>query len=210
MVSTLGKVKDGTDDYTFFATNYRHKAYELKKNDQPPGVRFQLRAPRLSHHRRRHPLPGPHAMGLGAEYREHRQVRHRLGIQRRRRALLLRGHHARLQPHPLRHEGQTCPRAQKLHGRLAQARGHRDVSAGSTDYFRGAGDNDRGYLLYNPTSKMKVTLQSEEVINLLWDVIAARGFEKDTDFHMAAGDVRGPSKPQGHGARERAAHQGSS
>jgi len=32
MVSTLGKVKDGTDEYTFFVTNYRHKAYELKKN----------------------------------------------------------------------------------------------------------------------------------------------------------------------------------
>ena len=32
MVSTLGKVKDGTDDFVFFVTNYRHKAYELKKN----------------------------------------------------------------------------------------------------------------------------------------------------------------------------------
>ena len=32
MVSTLGKIKDGTDDYTFFVTNFHHKAYELKKN----------------------------------------------------------------------------------------------------------------------------------------------------------------------------------
>ena len=52
----------------------------------------------------------------------------------------------------------------------------------ATDYFRGAGENDRRYLLYNPTSKMKVTLQSEDVVNLLWDVIAAKGFEKDTIF----------------------------
>lgn len=45
MVSTLGKVKDGTDDYTFFVTNYRHKAYELKKNViSPSGICFQLRA----------------------------------------------------------------------------------------------------------------------------------------------------------------------
>jgi acyl-CoA dehydrogenase len=44
---------------------------------------------------------------------------------------------------------------------------------------------------------MKVTLQSEEVVNLLWDVIAAKGFEKDTIFHMAAADVRGPSKLEG-------------
>ena len=67
----------------------------------------------------------------------------------------------------------------------------------STDYFRKANEKDRRYLLYNPTSKMKVTLQSEEVVNLLWDVIAAKGFEKDTYFHMAAADVRGPSKLEG-------------
>ncbi|MCK7514130.1 MAG: hypothetical protein MZV70_65705 [Desulfobacterales bacterium] len=45
----------------------------------------------------------------------------------------------------------------------------------ATDYFRNANANDRRYLLYNPTSKMKVTLQAEEVINLLWEVIAAKG-----------------------------------
>jgi len=43
----------------------------------------------------------------------------------------------------------------------------------STDYFRNANASDRRYLLYNPTSKMKVTLQAEDVINLLWEVIAA-------------------------------------
>lgn len=44
---------------------------------------------------------------------------------------------------------------------------------------------------------MKVTLQAEEVINLLWDVIAAKGFEKDTYFSMGASDIRGPSKLEG-------------
>ena len=34
---------------------------------------------------------------------------------------------------------------------------------------------------------MKVTTQGEEVIDLLWDVIAAKGFEKDTYFESAAG-----------------------
>ncbi|HOM29876.1 MAG TPA: acyl-CoA dehydrogenase family protein, partial [Deltaproteobacteria bacterium] len=67
----------------------------------------------------------------------------------------------------------------------------------ATDYFRNASPKDRRYLLYNPTSKMKVTLQSEDVVNLLWDVIAAKGFEKDTYFHMAASDMRGPSKLEG-------------
>ncbi|HON58712.1 MAG TPA: acyl-CoA dehydrogenase family protein, partial [Smithella sp.] len=67
----------------------------------------------------------------------------------------------------------------------------------ATDYFRNASEQDRRYLLYNPTSKMKVTLQAEEVINLLWDVIAAKGFEKDTFFSMAGSDIRGPSKLEG-------------
>jgi acyl-CoA dehydrogenase len=67
----------------------------------------------------------------------------------------------------------------------------------STDYFRNANANDRRYLLYNPTSKMKVTTQAEEVVNLLWEVIAARGFEKDTYFWTATADIRGPSKLEG-------------
>jgi acyl-CoA dehydrogenase len=44
---------------------------------------------------------------------------------------------------------------------------------------------------------MKVTTQGEEVINLLWDVIAARGFEKDTYFAMAATDIRALPKLEG-------------
>jgi acyl-CoA dehydrogenase len=67
----------------------------------------------------------------------------------------------------------------------------------ATDYFRNANENDRRYLLYNPTSKMKVTLQAEEVVNLLWDIMAAKGFEKDMYFSMAASDIRGPSKLEG-------------
>jgi acyl-CoA dehydrogenase len=44
---------------------------------------------------------------------------------------------------------------------------------------------------------MKVTLQAEQVVSLLWEVIAAKGFEKDTYFHMAAADIMGPSKLEG-------------
>jgi hypothetical protein len=35
------------------------------------------------------------------------------------------------------------------------------------------------------------------VINLLWDVIAAKGFEKDTFFEMAARDIRALPKLEG-------------
>lgn len=65
------------------------------------------------------------------------------------------------------------------------------------DYIRASSAEDRRYLLYNPMVKMKVTMQGEEVINLIWDVMAARGFEKDTYFHMAAIDIRALPKLEG-------------
>jgi acyl-CoA dehydrogenase len=65
------------------------------------------------------------------------------------------------------------------------------------DYMRSATKEDRRYLLYNPMVKMKVTTQGEEVINLLWDIIAAKGFEKDTYFEMATRDIRALPKLEG-------------
>jgi acyl-CoA dehydrogenase len=67
----------------------------------------------------------------------------------------------------------------------------------AADYMRTASAEDRRYLLYNPMVKMKVTTQGEEVINLMWDVIAAKGFEKDTYFEMAARDIRALPKLEG-------------
>jgi acyl-CoA dehydrogenase len=67
----------------------------------------------------------------------------------------------------------------------------------ATDYMRSASENDRRYLLYNPMVKMKVTTQGEEVINHLWDIIAAKGFEKDTYFSNAAIDIRALPKLEG-------------
>lgn len=67
----------------------------------------------------------------------------------------------------------------------------------AADYMRAASPEDRRYLLYNPMVKMKVTTQGEEVVNLLWDVIAAKGFETDTYFEMAARDIRALPKLEG-------------
>ncbi|MBN2283860.1 MAG: acyl-CoA dehydrogenase [Deltaproteobacteria bacterium] len=199
MVSTLGKVKDETDDYVFFVTNYRNKAYELKKNvisHQEYVSNFAL-----------HDYPiteddilsrGPHAwdsalntvnigkfnigpasIGL-AEHCFYEAITHAANR-------ILYGMRVTDMPHVRKNFMDAWLRlvAMKLYQRR------------STDYFRNADANDRRYLLYNPTSKMKVTLQSEDVVNLLWDVIAAKGFEKDTYFHMAASDMRGPSKLEG-------------
>ena len=59
----------------------------------------------------------------------------------------------------------------------------------AADYMRNASDEDRRYLLYNPIVKMKVTGQGEQVVGLLHDVIAAKGFEHDTYFEMAIRDI---------------------
>ncbi len=67
----------------------------------------------------------------------------------------------------------------------------------ASDYMRAGSAEDRRYLLYNPIVKMKVTTQGEDVINHLWDVISAKGFEKDSFFEMAARDIRALPKLEG-------------
>ncbi len=199
MVSTMGKIKDGTDDYVFFVTNYKNKAYELKKNvisHQEYVSNFAL-----------HDYPiteddilergleawdaalntvnigkfniGPASIGV-VEHCFYEAITHAANR-------ILYGMKVTDMPHVKKNFMDAWLRliGMKMYQRRA------------TDYFRNATDNDRRYLLYNPTSKMKVTLQAEEVLNLLWDVIAARGFEKDMFFSMAATDIRGPSKLEG-------------
>jgi hypothetical protein len=52
----------------------------------------------------------------------------------------------------------------------------------SVDYFRSASLDDRRYLLFNPMTKAKVTMEGETVVRALHDVIAAKGYEKNTMF----------------------------
>jgi acyl-CoA dehydrogenase len=199
MVSTLGRIRDGSDDYAFFVTNYRHKAYELKKNvishqeyvsnfalhDYPVGPEDLLsRGPEawdaaLNTVNIGKFNIGPASIGV-AEHCFYEAITHAANR-------VLYGMRVTDMPHVRKNFMDAWLRlaGMKLYQRRA------------TDYFRSASESDRRYLLYNPTSKMKVTLQAEEVINLLWDVIAAKGFEKDTYFSMGAADIRGPSKLEG-------------
>lgn len=199
MVSTLGKVKDGTDDYAFFVTNYRHKAYELKRNV----VSHQEYVSNFALHD--YPITeddilsrgsnawdcalntvnigkfniGPGSIGV-AEHCFYEAITHASNR-------VLYGMRVTDMPHVRKSFMDAWLRllGMKLYQRRA------------TDYFRTSSQDDRRYLLYNPTSKMKVTLQAEQVVSLLWEVIAAKGFEKDTYFHMAASDIMGPSKLEG-------------
>ena len=70
-------------------------------------------------------------------------------------------------------------------------------SARSADYFRCASEDDRRFLLFNPITKMKVTSEGERVVDLLWEIIAARGFENDTYFEQAAQHIRALPKLEG-------------
>ncbi len=59
----------------------------------------------------------------------------------------------------------------------------------ATDYMRSASAEDRRYLLFNPMVKMKVTMQGERVIADLFDIIAAKGFEAEPFFEVAAKEI---------------------
>jgi acyl-CoA dehydrogenase len=54
------------------------------------------------------------------------------------------------------------------------------------DYFRSASLDDRRYLLFNPMTKAKVTMEGETVMRALHDVVAAKGYEKNTMFREVA------------------------
>ena len=48
------------------------------------------------------------------------------------------------------------------------------------DYFRMMSSEDRRYLLFNPIIKNKVTREGDKVMNLIMDVVCAKGYETDT------------------------------
>ena len=52
----------------------------------------------------------------------------------------------------------------------------------AVDYLRSASLDDRRYLLFNPVTKAKVTMEGETIVRILHDVVAAKGYEKNTMF----------------------------
>ena len=56
----------------------------------------------------------------------------------------------------------------------------------SVDYLRSASLEDRRYLLFNPVTKAKVTMEGENIMRALHDVVAAKGYEKNTMFREVA------------------------
>lgn len=201
MVSVFGRRADieGPDGYVFFAVDSGHENYELIKNvvaGQMFVSAFDLHEYPVTSDDVLHTGPaafqaalntvnvGKFNLGFGSigicEHAFYEAITHAHGR-------VLYGQRVTDFPHV----------AQMLTDAYARLLAMKLFGERSIDYFRSANAEDRRYLLYNPITKMKVTTEGERVIDLLWDVIAARGFEKDTYFEMAATDIRALPKLEG-------------
>jgi acyl-CoA dehydrogenase len=198
MVSTFGKMAD-TEDYVFFVADYRRDEYECRKNivnSQSYVSEYVLHDYRISEEdilsRGQEAWDtalntvnvGKYNLGWASigicTHAFYEAINH--AANRR-----LYGMYVTDFPH-------VKQMFTDAYGRLVAMK---LFALRAADYMRVASLDDRRYLLYNPVVKMKVTTQGEEVINLLWDVIAAKGFEKDTYFEMAARDIRALPKLEG-------------
>jgi acyl-CoA dehydrogenase len=198
IVSTFGRFEDG-DDYVFFAVDPRHPSYQLIQNvvaSQNYVSEFELRDyPVLEEdilHRGRDAWDaalntvnvGKYNLGWAS-----------IGICTH--ALYEAIHHANNRMlYGMRVTEMSHVRRMFVEGH-ARLVALKLFALRAADYMRAASAEDRRYLLYNPMVKMKVTTQGEAVINLLWDAIAAKGFEKDMYFSQAAVDIRALPKLEG-------------
>jgi acyl-CoA dehydrogenase len=201
MVSVFGRRADveGPDGYVFFAADSQHEAYELVKNvvnSQSYVSHFELRdypvrAEDVLHTGKDAFYAALNTVNIGkfnlgfasigiCEHAFYEAITHAD-------ARVLYGNRVTEFPHVRQAFVDAYARlvAMKLFGDRA------------IDYMRSASPEDRRYLLFNPITKMKVTTEGERVIDALWDVLAAKGFEKDMYFEMAARDIRGLPKLEG-------------
>ncbi|MFJ9433963.1 acyl-CoA dehydrogenase family protein [Streptomyces sp. NPDC101490] len=201
LVSVFGRRTDveGPDGYVFFAADSRHPAYHLVKNvvDSSKFVsefrleEYPVAAGDVLHTGRAAFDAALNTVNVGkfnlctasigiCEHAMYEAVTH--------------AHHRVLYGRPVTAFPHVRRELTDAYVRLV---GMKLFSDRAVDYFRSAGPDDRRYLLFNPMTKMKVTTEGEKVVDLLWDVIAAKGFEKDNYFAQAAVEIRGLPKLEG-------------
>jgi acyl-CoA dehydrogenase len=191
MVSTFGKIAGGTDDYVFFAADSHHDRYDLIKNvvnSQNYVANYALRDYPVTEADLLH--RGPEA--FHAALNTVNVCKYNLGWG----AIGMCTH--------AMYESVTHAANRHLYGTVVTDFSHvrrlltdayvrlvamRMVAARASDYMRSASADDRRYLLYSPLTKAKVTSEGERVIIALWDVIAAKGVEKDTFFETVAREI---------------------
>jgi len=198
MISTFGRI-DGTEDYVFFVSDSQHEKFDLIKNvvnSQNYVANFALRE---------YPVAESDILHRGQE--AWNAALNTVNIGKYNLGWASIG----ICTHAL-YEAITHASNRKLYGMHVTDFSHvkqmfvdaytrltamKLVALRAADYMRTASADDRRYLLYNPVVKMKVTTQGEDVINSMWDAIAAKGFEKDMYFEMAARDIRALPKLEG-------------
>ena len=197
MVSTFGKMEN--DDYVFFIANYQHSKYDLVKNtvnSQNYVGEYALRD---------YPVSEEDILAVGQQAWDNALNTVNVGKYNLGWASIGMCTHAF-------YEAINHASKRKLYGMFVTDFPHvkrlftdaysrlvamKLYATRTADYMRSASVEDRRYMLYDPIMKMKVTTQGEEVVNLMWDVIAAKGFEKDTFFEMVTRDIRALPKLEG-------------
>jgi len=198
LLSVFGKNSDN-DEYVWFAVDPQHAAYECVQNV----VNSQMYVSEFALHG--YPLTDAEILSTGQEAWDAALNTVNVGKYNLGWASIGIGTHAF-------HEAVTHAAHRNLYGKFvtdfphirqlfadayARLAAMKLFATRASDYLRTASLTDRRYLLYNPLVKMKVTTEGEHVINHLWDIIAARGFEKDTYFEAAARDIRALPKLEG-------------
>ncbi|SDG22431.1 acyl-CoA dehydrogenase [Lentzea fradiae] len=196
MVSVFGRIGD---EYLFFAVDSRHECFKLVKNvvdSQMFVSEFRLEDYPLTDADILHRGPDAFSAALNTvNVGKFNLCTASIGIcEHSYYEAITHAHNRILYGNPVTDFPHVRQNFVDAYARLAAMKLFADRSV---DYFRSANEDDRRYLLFNPITKMKVTSEGERVIDLLWDVIAAKGFEKDTYFTLATSDIRALPKLEG-------------
>ncbi|MGC2654075.1 MAG: acyl-CoA dehydrogenase family protein [Mycobacterium sp.] len=190
MVSTFGKIA-GTDEYVFFAADSQHDRFDLIKNvvnSQNFVANYGLRDYPVTETDILHRGPGAFHAALNTV----NVCKYNLGWGA-----------VGMCTHAM-YEAVTHASNRYLYGTVVTDFSHvrrlltdayvrlaamKLVATRAGDYMRSASVEDRRYLLYSPLTKAKITSEGERVIIALWDVIAAKGVEKDTIFEAMTREI---------------------
>lgn len=190
MVSTFGKIA-GTDEYVFFAADSQHDRFDLVKNvvnSQNFVANYGLRDYPVTETDILHRGPGAFHAALNTV----NVCKYNLGWGA-----------VGMCTHAM-YEAVTHASNRYLYGTVVTDFSHvrrlltdayvrlaamKLVATRAGDYMRSASVEDRRYLLYSPLTKAKITSEGERVIIALWDVIAAKGVEKDTIFEAMTREI---------------------
>ncbi|GAB4169448.1 MAG: acyl-CoA dehydrogenase [Geothermobacteraceae bacterium] len=192
-VATFGKI-EGSGEYVFFVVESDHPAYECVKKIDTSGVRQAYVAEYALHD---YPITGEDILLRGQE--AFNAALNTVNIGKFELGWASIGIASHCFYEAINHAGNRhlydmtvtdFPHVRRLFVEsFARLHAMKLFALRAADYLRAASDEDRRYLLFNPIVKMKVTSEGERCVDLLHEIIAARGFEQETWFEMAIRDI---------------------